>query len=116
MERDPDVRILACAPSNSAADLVAERLIGRLGTDQLFRLNAPFRTVSTMPKMLLPYCFLDERERFSVQGADDLARYNVVVATCMSAGIPHGVGMEPGHFSYVFIDEAGQAMEPEASC
>ncbi|KAG8853757.1 hypothetical protein FRB96_008012 [Tulasnella sp. 330] len=114
VERDSDVRILACAPSNSAADLLAERLMSRLGTDQMFRLNAPFRAVSTMPKVLLPYCFIDESDRFSIQDAYDLARYNVIVTTCMSASIPYGVGMEPGHFSYIFIDEAGQAMEPEA--
>ncbi|KAG9024568.1 hypothetical protein FRB95_011351 [Tulasnella sp. JGI-2019a] len=112
--RDPDVRILACAPSNSAADLLAERLKSGLGPDKLFRLNAPFRGADKFPVTLLDYTFIDEGERFSIRSAGDLAKYNVVVSTCMSATIPHGVGMETGHFGYIFVDEAGQAMEPEA--
>lgn len=43
-----------------------------------------------------------------------LKRYRVVVSTCVSASVLHGVGIPRGHFSHVFIDEAGQATEPEA--
>ncbi|KAG9002612.1 hypothetical protein FRB94_003760 [Tulasnella sp. JGI-2019a] len=107
------VRILACAPSNSAADLIAERLIS-LGTDKLFRLNAPFRLTGSVPAHLLPFSYTDEFGRFSVRSKEDLAKYHVVVSTCMSAGIPYGIGMATGHFTHIFIDEAGQAMEPEA--
>ncbi|KAG9031548.1 hypothetical protein FRB95_002542 [Tulasnella sp. JGI-2019a] len=111
--RDPNVHILACAPSNSAADLIAERLTG-LGSSRLFRLNAPFRSVRDLPDVLAPYSCVDTSGRFSVVSKKALANYNVVVCTCISAGIPWGMRMRRGHFSYVFIDEAGQAMEPEA--
>ncbi|KAG8986627.1 hypothetical protein FRB94_002634 [Tulasnella sp. JGI-2019a] len=120
--RDPGVRILACTPSNDAADLLVRRLKSGLGPDELFRLNAPFRPVEKFPSDLLEYTFIEElelengrkRKLFSVRSAEDLAKYNVVVSTCMTAGIPYGIGMEAGHFGYIFIDEAGQAMEPEA--
>lgn len=109
---NPSIRIMACAPSNSAADLITQRLV-RLGSERLFRLNAPFRSVSQMPADLLPYTYIDYNGRFSIRNKTDLAKYNVVVSTCMSASIPYGIGMKNGHFSHIFIDEAGQAMEPE---
>jgi helicase MOV-10 len=33
--------------------------------------------------------------------------------TCVSASIIPGIGMPRGHFSHIFVDEAGQATEPE---
>ncbi|EDQ99949.1 uncharacterized protein LACBIDRAFT_315001 [Laccaria bicolor S238N-H82] len=36
LRSNPQARILACAPSNSAANLIAERLSAGLNTDQLF--------------------------------------------------------------------------------
>ncbi|KAG8853758.1 hypothetical protein FRB96_008013 [Tulasnella sp. 330] len=108
----PTVRILACAPSNSAADLIAEKLIA-LGPQRLFRLHAPFRLTGAIPAALIPFSYVDHLGRFAVRSNFDLATYNVVVSTCMMAGLPFGIGMPTGHFSHIFIDEAGQAMEPE---
>lgn len=45
---------------------------------------------------------------------EELAKFRVVVSTCLSAVVPSAIGISPGHFSHVFIDEAGQACEPEA--
>ncbi|CAL9696558.1 unnamed protein product [Knipowitschia caucasica] len=38
----------------------------------------------------------------------------IVVSTCSSAGMFHNVGLQVGHFTHIFLDEAGQATEPEA--
>ena len=35
------------------------------------------------------------------------------MATCSTAGYLGGLGLGVGHFSHVFVDEAGQATEPE---
>jgi helicase MOV-10 len=35
------------------------------------------------------------------------------VSTCVSAAFAHGVGIARGHFSHIFVDEAGQATEGE---
>ncbi|XP_035498379.2 RNA helicase Mov10l1 isoform X2 [Scophthalmus maximus] len=44
------------------------------------------------------------------------ACYNrIVVSTCSSAGMFHNLGLQVGHFTHVFLDEAGQATEPESS-
>ncbi|KAK0442815.1 P-loop containing nucleoside triphosphate hydrolase protein [Desarmillaria tabescens] len=36
-----------------------------------------------------------------------------VVCTCVSAGALASLGVKPGHFGWIFIDEAGQATEPD---
>jgi helicase MOV-10 len=42
-----------------------------------------------------------------------MTRFRVIVSTCVSASVFHGIGMQRGHFGYIFVDEAGQATEPE---
>ena len=46
--------------------------------------------------------------------ASKLMSYRVVVVTLCSAGRLVSEGIPEGHFTHVFIDEAGQASEPEA--
>jgi len=110
---NPQARILACAPSNSAADIIAERLL-ILGKSQLFRLNAPSRSASHLPVILRDVSRQNSSGTFEVPPVDELAKFRVIVSTCVSASVPSGIGIKPGHFSHVFIDEAGQACEPEA--
>ncbi|KZV99658.1 P-loop containing nucleoside triphosphate hydrolase protein [Exidia glandulosa HHB12029] len=110
-----DTFILACAPSNSAADLLAERLArSGLNARELLRLNAPSRSVDQLPLVLLPYSRRNNEGTFSVPERDELMTFRVVVATCLSASVPSGIGVPRGHFSHIFVDEAGQASEPEA--
>ncbi|TNN76027.1 RNA helicase Mov10l1 [Liparis tanakae] len=40
--------------------------------------------------------------------------HRIVVSTCCSAGMFHNIGIQVGHFTHVFLDEAGQATEPES--
>ncbi|KIM34476.1 hypothetical protein M408DRAFT_325872 [Serendipita vermifera MAFF 305830] len=110
---DPQARILACAPSNSAADIIAERLTV-LGKSQLFRLYAPSRSASLLPPALQQFSRRNDHGTFEVPPVEELAKFRVVVSTCLSAVVPSAIGISPGHFSHVFIDEAGQACEPEA--
>ncbi|KAG8981815.1 hypothetical protein FRB90_006969 [Tulasnella sp. 427] len=112
LRNDPTARILACAPSNSAADLIAQRLVS-LGKENLFRMNAPSRFRNRLPDDLRDFSYKDRDGHFSVRGAEHVKQFRVVVSTCLSASIPYGVGVDVGHFSHIFIDEAGQAVEPE---
>jgi helicase MOV-10 len=79
----------------------------------LFRLNAVSRQPETMPEALKPYTY-DIEGTFTVPPVDDLRAFRVIVVTCLSASILEGVGLPRGTFTHVFIDEAGQALEPEA--
>lgn len=50
---------------------------------------------------------------FAVPSAAKLAEFRVVVSTCGSASFAYGIGLSPGHFTHMFVDEAGQATEAE---
>jgi helicase MOV-10 len=112
LARYPTARILACAPSNSAADLIASRLIA-LGKDVLFRFYAPSRHKEQVPDELQPFTVTNADGHFSVPPVAALRRFRVIVSTCVSASMPYGIGIARGHFSHLFFDEAGQATEPE---
>ncbi|EPQ53711.1 P-loop containing nucleoside triphosphate hydrolase protein [Gloeophyllum trabeum ATCC 11539] len=124
LKYNPDARILACAPSNSAADLIASRLT-MYGKHQLLRYYAPSRSKNDVPDDLQEFTYETnvelgvgrefERNRFfSVPPMAVLKRYKIMVSTCVSASVAYNVGMPRGHFTHIFIDEAGQATEPEA--
>ena len=48
----PDAHVLACAPSNSAADLIAERLIKHVPESQIFRMHAVSRIYKSIPEAI----------------------------------------------------------------
>ena len=114
----PNAKILACAPSNSAADLIASRLATSLHPKDLFRFYAPSRPKDSIPDELQDYAYTDHNGAFSVPPDPSpkaaLSAFRVVVTTCQSGSIAHGIGLPRGTFTHIFIDEAGQATEPEA--
>lgn len=112
LDENPLAKILACAPSNSAADIITDRLRIGMPPDQLFRLNAPSRVKTLIPS-LENYSSRYDDGSFKVPPARDIMAYSVVVSTCSSGSMPNGVGVPTGHFTHIFIDEAGQASEPE---
>ncbi|THV07183.1 P-loop containing nucleoside triphosphate hydrolase protein [Dendrothele bispora CBS 962.96] len=122
LHTNPSARILACAPSNSAADIIASRLrasnnsttgtAGGLTKEELFRAYAPSRSKSEVPSELLGFTYCNPSGHFSVP-VERISSFRVIVTTCVSASIVSVINMKRGHFSHIFIDEAGQATEPE---
>ncbi|KAM5170154.1 RNA helicase Mov10l1 [Mantella aurantiaca] len=104
----PDSRILVCAPSNSAADLVCLRLheSGHLEPGTMVRVNASSRQEETIHDVVKPYCG-------SGEDIKKASRFRIIISTCSSAGMFYQIGLRVGHFTHVFVDEAGQASEPE---
>uniref|UniRef100_A0A9J8CN25 RNA helicase n=1 Tax=Cyprinus carpio carpio TaxID=630221 RepID=A0A9J8CN25_CYPCA len=84
--------ILACAPSNSACDLLCERLLGYIirNSNKAPETRAILVVHSTI--IVLSY---------------SLSAYFVLAGMLVSGGVPKG------HFTHIFIDEAGQAVESE---
>uniref|UniRef100_A0A672JJX0 RNA helicase n=1 Tax=Salarias fasciatus TaxID=181472 RepID=A0A672JJX0_SALFA len=106
---DPTAHILACAPSNSAGDLICERLMTHMDAHKVYRVYATSRDPRSVPKNLL----VSARYGFVFPDKKTLMSYTVVVTTLVSAGRLVSGGIPVGHFSHVFVDEAGQAVEPE---
>ncbi|XP_077977756.1 uncharacterized protein LOC144433319 [Glandiceps talaboti] len=104
----PSSRILACAPSNSASDLLTERLhaSGLLQSSDMARLNAFSRKEETISETVQQYSH--DGNSLTI-----VAHHRIVVSTCVTAGMLYQLGLKSGHFTHVFVDEAGQATEPE---
>lgn len=66
-----------------------------------------------MPKSLREFSLMNDNQIFAMPTVEQLGKYRVVVSTCLSAGVPAGLGLKRGHFTHIFIDEAGQGKEPE---
>eukprot|EP00282_Hemiselmis_andersenii_P016290 CAMPEP_0114116218 /NCGR_PEP_ID=MMETSP0043_2-20121206/4382_1 /TAXON_ID=464988 /ORGANISM="Hemiselmis andersenii, Strain CCMP644" /LENGTH=606 /DNA_ID=CAMNT_0001208527 /DNA_START=46 /DNA_END=1866 /DNA_ORIENTATION=+ len=122
-------KVLVCAPSDSSADVVAERVVelaeevlkrdpGREGgispKEWIFRLNAMQRNPEEVRAKLLPFTRIDAQcGRFQVPPLAELAAFRAIVATCAGASLLAAQGVERGHFTLIAVDEAAQALEPE---
>ncbi|PNF41191.1 hypothetical protein B7P43_G01458 [Cryptotermes secundus] len=108
--------ILVCAPSNSACDWLAQKLIPHCTTKELLRLHSSSRDWSAIPEELHPYSNLSKCT-FYFPDETQLASYRIVVCTLISSGRllkKRDGSFDPTvHFTHIFIDECGQAMEPE---
>lgn len=107
-------RILACAPSNSAADQLGEKLITSQHVDarNIYRIYASSRNPKEIPKVLENNSNV-EGENIIFPCKEDLMPYKIVVCTLVTAGRLVSGGFPVGHFSHIFVDEAGHAVEPE---
>lgn len=110
-------RILVCAASNSAADHILNKLIGNklveVKESEIFRLNAPSRPYDDVHSDHIRFCFFEDFV-FKCPPLKALMRYRIIISTYMSASLIHSEGVRRGHFSHIFLDEAGQASEPDA--
>lgn len=61
---------------------------------------------------MLPYTLRNDHDTFVFPPQSAMVKFRVVVSTCSSAGVLQSLGIPTGHYSHVFIDEAGQAEEP----
>lgn len=126
----PESRLLVATPSNSSANLISERLLdsGALRPGDLVRLvGFHCTTDGSIPEKLIPYCAVGDLAQEGSRKAPEyygngikpscsasvLGRHRITVGTCISLGLMHSMGFPRGHFSHVFVDEAGQATEPE---
>uniref|UniRef100_A0A3Q3E8Z1 RNA helicase n=1 Tax=Labrus bergylta TaxID=56723 RepID=A0A3Q3E8Z1_9LABR len=106
-KKDSSAHILACAPSNNACDLLCERLMVHMAHRQVYRLYAKNHDPRTIPEQL--------QVRFSWHATQSshaccfcpMCAVVLLVFRLVTTGVP------VGHFTHVFLDEAGQAEEPQ---
>lgn len=102
-------KILVCANSNAASDLLARRIknSGIVSLEHLVRVAAFYR----FEQNLIPEDLADISLQMDHIEADQYAKYRIVVSTCIQSG---SLNEFTDRFDYVFIDEAGHASEPES--
>ncbi|KAI7797624.1 putative helicase mov-10-B.2 [Triplophysa rosa] len=106
--------ILACAPSNSAADQLCEKLISSQHVDKgkIYRIYASSRNPKDVPAALVNHSNV-EGNTIVLPCKEDLMSYKILVCTLVTAGRLVSGGVPEGHFSHIFVDEAGHAVESE---
>lgn len=135
---DNDEHILICAPSESAADSIAERLAqSRLAPKELLRLNPPSRRSNEMKETLRAYSAIDETGIFFMPEFQTIMEKKIIVTTCLTASLlveGRLTNADLFHLEYTYakvfhrsitetvrlhwtallFDESTQAIEPEA--
>lgn len=108
--------VLALAHSNAACDELTARLLGVLRDGELFRLYAKSFDKDKLIAKIKPICNLENGE-FQFPSLKYIYGFRVVVSTLLTAGcLVRARDADPdfdsGHFSHIFIDEAGCIHEP----
>nr|CAD7574824.1 unnamed protein product [Timema californicum] len=115
-------RILVCAPSNAACDHLTQRLISFGCTNsELLRLHSSSRDIETVPSDIYPYSNMHKKMCFYQPRKDELVKYRIIVCTLISSGrlVPEPSDDDEVYhknypFTHIFVDECGQAQEPES--
>ncbi|XP_030280361.1 putative helicase mov-10-B.1 [Sparus aurata] len=113
LETQESCKILACAPSNNAIDHLCEKIAeGNVDKHHLYRLYAATFPVEKIPYIRKFHCNLIG-EAVRIPTKRDLMRYKIIFTTLQTAGRLVAAGIPVCHFSYIFVDEAGQTTETE---
>ncbi|XP_038143312.1 putative helicase mov-10-B.1 [Cyprinodon tularosa] len=104
--------ILACAPSNSAADLLCTKIREHVDARNVYRIYASSRDPKLVPEQLKA-CSNLEGDSYHFPPKEKLMEYKIVVTTLLTAGRLVSGDIPSGHFTHVFVDEAGHAVETE---
>ncbi|XP_020785667.2 putative helicase mov-10-B.2 isoform X2 [Boleophthalmus pectinirostris] len=108
----PNCHILACAPSNSAADLLCKKIRDHVDVSSVFRMYASSRNPELVPEELKA-CSNLVGECYEYPAKEKLMEYKIVVTTLLTAGRLVSGNIPIGHFTHMFVDEAGHAVETE---
>ncbi|XP_061656428.1 putative helicase mov-10-B.1 isoform X2 [Syngnathoides biaculeatus] len=109
-----DCHILVCAPSNSATDLLCARILkgGHGNKGKVYRMYASSRDPKSVPPELKAHSNLD-KYGYCFPSKEELMEYRILVTTLLTAGRLVTGNLPVGHFTHIFVDEAGQAKETE---
>ncbi|XP_022797854.1 uncharacterized protein LOC111336086, partial [Stylophora pistillata] len=119
VQLDKSNRILLCTHSNRAADLhvelLHEYLTEKNGTPAArpLRVYQPMRRLETASTIARKYCLIEEG-MFVLPRRDDVVERRVVITTLGTSRVLLDLEVLHGFFTHILIDEAAQALEPEA--
>ncbi|XP_012712087.2 putative helicase mov-10-B.1 [Fundulus heteroclitus] len=104
--------ILACAPSNSAVDLLCTKICEHVDMHRVYRVYASSRDPNLVPEHLKA-CSNLSGDSYIFPPKEELMEYKIIVTTLLTAGRLVSGDIPSGHFTHVFVDEAGHAVETE---
>ncbi|KAM8753806.1 putative helicase mov-10-B.1 isoform 4-T4 [Acanthopagrus schlegelii] len=99
--------ILACAPTNTATNQLCELIL----VFKPYRLFARNLESKHVPDILKACSNLDGGWRMPTKA--ELMDHRIIVTTLYTAGRLVTSGIPEGHFTHIFVDEAGNALETE---
>ena len=81
-----EATLLVCAPSNSAADLLAERLNKHVENRHILRFYAPSRDRASIPESIINCSNYVKGDGIVLSPKEELVKYRVIVSTLTTAG------------------------------
>ena len=127
LRQNPIAKVLVCAPSDAACDVLASRLLPLLpktnvqpptGRRMLLRINWWSRKLASLDPSLLTSCSMDPVGAvFTLPTLTEFQAASIVVCQCFVAEWLEFCGKRgwtKKHFTHLFIDETSQAMECES--
>jgi len=106
--------ILVCAPSNTATDLILEKISDYFEPSELLRIMAYSRDKKTVPPKILRFTNWNAKEEsFILPTLKEIKNKKIILVTLSTAGKFPNIGLLDW-FTHVFMDEAGHSIEPEA--
>ncbi|XP_029161230.1 putative helicase mov-10-B.1 [Nylanderia fulva] len=108
----PMKNILVCATSNAAVDEITKRLIDNVPANKVYRMYAASRSWENIDQTIRPCAnFVDRKSLFLPK---ELLLFKKIIVTTLITSIRlNAINFKENHFSYIIIDEASQAIEPE---
>ena len=94
-------------------DLLAEMLVQLINKREIIRLHTSSRVIAAIPGSVKDVRNVREG-KFCYPLLEQLVKYKVIVTTPVTTGRLVSVQFPQDHFTHVFIDESGQATEPES--
>ncbi|KAI3421674.1 uncharacterized protein J3R85_012033 [Psidium guajava] len=103
------------APTNKTCDVLMRSLKKEIPDSEIFRANATFRELDSVPDDILPSCLYKKTsDSFACPLLQELRKFKVIFSTFVSSFRLHSEGINAGHFSHIFLVDASSTSEPEA--
>jgi len=122
LRSDKASKVLVCAPSDAACDVIAKRLLPILSQKdfsehKMLRLNWWSRNPSSLPPELLGCSPANASGFFTLPLENDIKSASIIICQCVVAFSLELGSQSPwmaDHFTHVLIDECSQSFEYEA--
>ncbi|XP_014608785.1 PREDICTED: putative helicase mov-10-B.1 isoform X1 [Polistes canadensis] len=105
--------VLVCAPSNKAVDEITKRLLNYVSPTVISRIYSQSHERSKVDKTILP-CSHFLKDNSDILNNKFLLSHQIILVTIITCGsVFVSKRVKKDNFSYIIIDEASQATEPE---